>query len=131
MLDSRHIHHVEQGRGICPAREDPPPRYWWPQCRSLTLGGLRSSHLTLSQSLGPKVDSQWVGHRELQCWVNFVIFFFPNSNSKIILFNTPTHLKMKLVTEVVERKGLNQNFIHLFFFYWVHMFIGVFYMQVL
>lgn len=46
----------------------------------------------------------------------FCDFFFPNSNSKIILFNTPTHLKMKLVTEVVERKGLNQNFIHLFFF---------------
>ena len=46
----------------------------------------------------------------------FVIFFFPNSNSKIILFHTPTHLKMKLVTEVVERKGLNQNFIHLFFY---------------
>lgn len=44
-----------------------------PKCCPLTLRGLRPSHLTLNQSLGPKVDSQWVGHRELQCWVDFVL----------------------------------------------------------
>lgn len=62
-----------RGVGFVLHERTPPPRYWWLQCHSLTLRGLRSSHLTLSQSLSPKVDNQWVGHREQQCWVDFVL----------------------------------------------------------